>query len=132
MPKKILWDVFIKEGERYVKELDVNAICEHYLMRLKESNETALLWKAKCEATQKELADAEAECELNYVDWGAVAVEMERLNSSPKLEKVKIKTPKVTPPKPEKVKKKTPKETPIKKVKKIETPKVVKVKNALF
>ena len=92
MSKKIHWDVFIKDGERYVKELDVYTICDHYLMRLKESNETALLWKAKCEATQKELADAKAECDqLNYVDWEAVSAEMARLNSSPELEKVEVK-----------------------------------------
>lgn len=91
MPKKIYWDVFVKDGERYVKEVDVDAICDHYLMRVKESNETASLWKAKCEATQKELADAKAECDqLNYVDWGAVAVEMARLEASPKLEKVDL------------------------------------------
>jgi len=75
MPKKINWDVFIKDGERYVKELDLYAICDHYLMRLKESNETALLWKAKCEATQKELADAKAEYDhLDVVDWETVAI----------------------------------------------------------
>jgi len=75
MSKKIYWDVFVKDGERYVKEVDVYTVCDHYLRRVKESNEIAALWKEKCETTQKELADAKAEYDhLDVVDWETVAI----------------------------------------------------------
>jgi hypothetical protein len=112
MSKKIYWDVVVKDGERYVKEVDVYTVCDHYLKRVKESNEIASLWKEKCEATQKELADAKAECDqLNYVDWEMVA---NSVLNQPEPKKAKVK---VNQPEPKKAKVKVDKEAPPPKVK---------------
>jgi len=66
----IHYDRWVKDGVLYVKAVDVDVLCEHYLDRVKESNKTAALWREKCEATEKLLAKHDS---FDDVVWKSVA-----------------------------------------------------------